>query len=116
MTSPLRREKLSTLFREELSKIIDRELDFPGQNLVTVTKVVISEDNHYATVFVSILGREPEESLELIKKNVYAIQQILNRRVRMRPVPRISFAFDREEFKREIVEKALAKLKKQKEL
>lgn len=116
MASPLRREKLSMLFREELSKIIDRELDFPEGNLVTITKITISEDNYYATIFVSILGKNPKETLELLSKNVYSIQQMLNKRVRMRPVPRISFALDREEFSRETVEKRLAELKRKKEL
>lgn len=116
MPSPLRREKLSMLFREELSKIIDREIDFPEGNLVTITKIAISEDGYYATVFLSILGSSPEEALEILTKNIYHVQQMLNRRVRMRPVPRISFALDREEFNRETVEKRLAELKRKKEL
>ncbi len=116
MASPLRREKMGMLFREELSKIIDREIDFGDSAFVTVTKVMISDDSHYANVFVSLLGAAPADALALLKKNVYHIQQMLNRRVKMRPVPRIAFVLDHEEFKREVVEKKIAELKKNNEL
>lgn len=111
MTGERRRERLKELFKEELSKILDRELEFPDEGLVTITRVVISPDKHYAAVLISILGAEAEKVMEILRKNVYNVQQLLNRRVRMRPVPKISFALDEGEAEREKVEKSLAKLK-----
>lgn len=116
MPSPIRREKLSMVFREELSKIVDREMDFPEGNLVTITKIIISDDGYYARALLSILGNNPAETLDILKKNIYHIQQALNRKVRVRPVPKITFVLDHEEFKREAVERALAKIKRGKEL
>lgn len=111
MTSPRRIEKINNLLLEEISKILIEETEIPEGNLVTATKVITSRDSHYATIFISILGKDPKQSLENIEKSTYHIQQQLNRRLRMRPVPRIRFTVDKEERKRETVERVLAKLK-----
>lgn len=99
------------MLKDELARILDRELDIPEDTLVTITRVAISPDVHYATASISILGRKRKETLAVLKKNVSHIQQVLNRRVRIRPVPRIKFAVDEEEIKREGIEKSLAELK-----
>ena len=112
MASLLRLEKINILLKEELSKIIDRELEFPEGIIVTITRVVSSQDLHYATVLISIFGADHKLPLAILQKNVYNIQQILNRKMRMRPVPKIRFGVDEEETRRETVEKYLAELKK----
>jgi len=98
------------LLRDELGKIIDREIEFPEESLVTITHVVTSSDLRYATVFLSVFGTDENRVLELLAKNVYPIQQKLNKQLRMRPIPRIRFDIDEEEVRRESVEKSLGKL------
>jgi len=105
-----RGDKLNMLLRDELGKIIDREIEFPEGSLVTITHIVTSSDLRYATVLLSVFGADPNRILELLAKNVYPIQQKLNKKLRMRPVPRIRFDIDEEEIKREAVEKSLGKL------
>lgn len=116
MPSPRRIEKLNMLFQEEISKILDRDIEIPEGNMLTITRVSISPDGHYADVLVSLLGKNPKETLENITKNVYAIQQILNRKMPIRPVPKIRFMLDGGEFEREKVEKSLVKLKQKGEI
>lgn len=116
MASTRRIEKLNMLLREEISKILDRDIEVSEGTMLTVTRVAISSDGQYATVFVSLLGKNPKEALEILKKSVYYIQQVLNRRVRMRPVPKIHFEIDEAEFQREKVERSLAKLKQKGEM
>ena len=116
MASTRRIEKLNMLFQEELAKILDRDLDIPEGNMLTVTRVLISPDAQYAAVFVSVLGAKPKEVLDILVKNVYNIQQTLNARIRMRPVPKIHFELDKNEFEREKVERSLAKLKQKGEV
>lgn len=116
MASELRLQKLNELLKEEIAKIIEREVEFPEGILVTVTRVNISSDCYYASVLISILGEEVKGAMEILSKNVYHIQQILNRKVRMRPVPQIHFAMDEEELRRENVEKSLAELKRKGDL
>ncbi len=112
MASPRRIEQLSVFLKEEVSKIIDRELEFPEGCLVTLTRMAISKDARYATIFFSVLGATEPEVSAVLEKNIYPIQQKLNRAVRMRPVPQIRFLPDSAEARRERVEKSLAELKR----
>src|SRR3989338_3668959 len=116
MPSALRIEKLNILLKEELSRIIDRQIEFPEDQMTTITRVSVSPGGHYAAVFVSILGPHPKTALENLSKNVYDVQQALNRKVRMRHVPKIHFAIDDAELRRESVEKSISNLKKKGEI
>ena len=112
MPSPRRREKLNNLLQEELSKILDREFEFPRNTMTTVTRVEISPDGHYADIFFSLLGPEPENAWRMLRGRTGEIQHFLNRRLRIRPVPKIRFVIDKDEFQRERIEKSRAELKK----
>lgn len=116
MPSERRIEKLNNLFREEIARILDRDFEFPEGVLVTITKVETSPDGHYADVLVSVFGKEKQQAIENLHKNVYTIQQMLNRRMRIRPVPKIRFAIDEGEERREGVEKSISELKKKREI
>lgn len=103
-------DRISELIKEVVSAIILRGVQFPEGAMVTVTRAVVSPDLHYANVFVTVFssqsGKEDEAMLAL-KKNTPKIQHELNRKLRMRPVPRIQFLIDEEEGRRERVEKLL---------
>lgn len=116
MASDRRIEKLNTLLKEEVSRILQRDIEFPEGTLLTVTKVSVSPNLEKANIYVSIFGRETAEVLEILQKTVYTVQQSLNRRMRMRPVPKIVFLLDENELRRETVERSLAELKKKGEL
>ena len=116
MASERRIEQLNTLLREELAKILDRDIEFPAGTLVTVTRVDISRRVLDATVFVSILGSAVKETWELLNRQIYFIQKTLNRAMQIRPVPKIRFEIDREELLREGVERSLSDLGKKGEL
>lgn len=116
MASPRRLERLSELFREQIASVIDREVEFAEGAFVTVTRVEVSPDARHANAYISVLGGEPKDALAILEQNVYDIQQIINRTMRMRPVPKIRFAIDKEEERREKVEKSLGALKRKNEL
>jgi ribosome-binding factor A len=116
MPAERRREKIENLLREELGKILDRNFDFPAGTMVTVTHITTSSDGHYGNVYISILGQDPKGALAILKKNIYHIQKAVNRRLRIRPVPKLVFKLDREELNREKVERSIAGLKKKGEL
>lgn len=110
-----RLEKVNELIKEELAKIIDRMMEFPAGALVTVTRVEVSEDKLYANGYVSLLsargnGTAEIEVLKMLKKNIYGIQQALNKKLRIRPVPKIRFFIDEAEKKRERIEELLSGL------
>ena len=116
MASERRLQRLDQVLREELSKILDREIEFPEGAMVTITRIGVSPDARYATAFISVIGSSEKGTLEILGKNVYPIQQIVNRRLRMRPVPKIRFVIDEDEERREGVEKKLAELKREGEV
>lgn len=116
MATPRRIERINQLVRVEMTRIIDRELEMPDDAMITITRVAVSRDALHANVFFSVLGASPKDVLALLNKNVYHIQQRLNRRLKMRPVPKIRFAPDEEEKNRERVEQALAAAKREQKL
>lgn len=116
MPSPRRIEKLEILLREEIAAGIDRAIEFSAGTLVTITRVAVSPDGRYATVYFSALGGSRANALAVLQKNAYHLQQEINRALRMRPVPKIRFAHDEGEEKRERVEESLAALKRKSDL
>ncbi|MBI4132777.1 MAG: 30S ribosome-binding factor RbfA [Candidatus Sungbacteria bacterium] len=111
MADARRIEKIQVLGREILAEIIARELQFPDGALVTVTRLEVSPDLYYARAFVSVLSREPAAEkivLDELARSIGVIQREFNRRLRMRPVPKITFEIDREEKRRERIEKLLS--------
>lgn len=90
-----RLEKISQLIKEEVGKIILKELDIDNNLLLTITQVTTSSDLGHATISVSTILKEREqEMLDELHHRAGDIQYILNRKLRMRPVPRIRFAID----------------------
>jgi ribosome-binding factor A len=101
---PLRVQKL---VREELSKIILRELEFPGA-LVTITEVVVDKKLGMARVKVSVLPADKaNEVLKILEKNSGMLQHLLLRKINIKPMPRIRFEIDRGPENAARVEKAL---------
>ena len=87
--------KVNKLIKQEIGKIILSEINFPADVMVTVIKAEVSKDLRYADVFISILPFEKgEEIQELLKENMYDIQKTLNKKLFMKPLPRIRFCID----------------------
>lgn len=111
MASERRIEKVVVLIREVTAEFLAREIVFPPGVMVTVTRVEPSGDLYYATVFISVFSANPaaeDATLAELKRMTGEIQHALNRKLRMRPVPRITFAIDEGEKRRERVEKLLS--------
>lgn len=86
-----RPERVASLIREELSKLVERELEFPGA-LVTITEVDVTKKLDYAKVGVSIFPPEKnEEAFRIIKTAQGEMQYKLNRVLNIKPMPRIDF-------------------------
>ena len=111
MAEERRQEQVNLLIRDELAKILNQEILFPEGVLVTVTRVISSSDLYYGDVFVSVFPKKEMEVLALLEKKVAFIQGKLNRKLKMRPIPRIQFKIDEEEKSRERIEKILSETK-----
>lgn len=107
-------KKVNELIKKELGKIILKELDFPQGVLVTLTKVDTSKDLARARVFVSVMPVvETSRALQTLTREIYCLQQKLNQRLVMRPVPRIEFQPDKEMQKQAKINQILDKIEKE---
>jgi len=107
-----RREKINELIRDEVGKILHRELDLNFEALVTVTRAVTSEDQNHVRVYVSVFpSNVAQEALQSINRNIYFFQQTLNKKLQIRPVPKLFFVLDETEEKAAKIEKLVEKVK-----
>lgn len=106
-------EKVNQNIKRELSEIIEREQDFKNKAIVTLTRVETSGNLIQSKVWISVIPDEyQKEVLDALKKKVYDIQQEINKRLRMRPVPKIKFLTEEETKKAARIEEILKKIKK----
>ena len=84
--------QINELIKRELSQILLREVDFPKGILVTIIKVETSSDISQVKVWASTIPeKQADMVLQILNKQIYFIQQYLNKQLKMRPVPKIKF-------------------------
>jgi len=112
---PSRRIKqVNELIRHELAEIINKEIEFPESCLITIEKVETSGDLEKVKIWISVLPIEYRgKVLNLLKKNIYHLQKILDNKLVMKFVPKIHFCLDRSEEEAERVNVLLDKIKKE---
>lgn len=96
MAKQLRIEKLQELIKQEMSKMLLKELKDPRIGFVTVTDVEMTGDLREAKIYVSIMGgaEQVKNSLEGLNSALGFIRREIGQRVRLRFTPEISFALD----------------------
>ena len=107
--------KVQELLKEELGAILLREFDVPEDTLVTLTRVDVAPNLQQAKIYISVMPEEKaKEVLRLLKKEVYEMQQLLNKRLNMRPVPRIEWVLETKTAEAQEIEELLDKIKEEK--
>lgn len=111
-----RLDKINRLLKEEISKIIQEELDDRRIGFVTVTKVITTADLRLAKVYISIMeeAKKKEDTLRAINKASIYIRKLLADRVKLRYLPDLNFFEDdsmNESFR---IEELLNQINKQK--
>ncbi len=111
----LRAKRFNELIKEELGKILFDFLDVKPGILVTITRVNTALDLFTTAVFVSIYpDNEAKEIFYKMTRLVYQIQQILNKKLKVRPVPKIIWKHDKNPEEASKVESILKKVKEDK--
>ncbi len=99
--------RVANLIRDELTKLILREVEFEGA-LVTVTEVNIDKKLEAAVVRVSVLpSPKAADALKTLQSRTGALQHLLSRKLNIKPMPRIRFELDHGPEKAAGVEKIL---------
>ena len=96
MAKQLRIEKLQELIKQEMGKMLLKELKDPRIGFVTVTGVEMTGDLREAKIFVSVMGgaEQMKSSLEGLNSALGFIRREIGQRIRLRFTPEISFAPD----------------------
>ena len=103
--------KLNDLIRDEVAKILLAELEKDDSVLVTVIGADVSPTLEHATIKISVFPvNKANEVLKKIKEQIYHIQQLLNKRLAMRPIPKIRFEIDTTEERASQIEEKLKNL------
>lgn len=106
-------ERLNQLVREEISRVLQRELKDPRLGFVTVTGVDITKDLRLAKVYVSILGTEEQwkASLAVLDSARGFIHNWLRQHLSLRVTPTLQFRPDRSMANAAHIQGLLAELK-----
>ena len=107
-----RLERVNELLYREISQLILRQFSFPGV-LATITKVEASPNLREAKIIISVMPLEKSQLvLKALKRNIFELQQLLNKKLKMRPVSKIRFEIDKAAPKAQRVEELLEEIKK----
>ena len=95
--SQLRVEKVQELMKQEISKIILRELKDPRIGFVTVTSVECTGDLREAKVYVTLMGSEQQvkDCWAGLQSSLGFIRREIGKRIRLRFTPELSFVVDK---------------------
>ena len=92
--------------------MILREVEFSSDVLATITRVETTRKIDEAKVYVSVLPESKAKIVfDILKRRIYHLQHLLNKRLKMRPIPKIVFVEEKETIKAGRVEELLEKLK-----
>ncbi|MDD5547726.1 MAG: 30S ribosome-binding factor RbfA [Candidatus Pacebacteria bacterium] len=107
-----RNQRVGSLIRDELSKIILKELEFNGA-LMTITDVEVNDDLENAVVNFSVIPmNKSERVLSVLNKFRSRLQFMLHRKIEIRPMPQIVFKIDHGIEKAAEVEKIFLEVEK----
>ena len=92
-----RTDRLNSLLKEVISEVIRGDVRNPHVNeLVTVTRVDITEDLHFAKVYISVIGTDmiKAETINALQSAAGFIAVNASKKVTMRYFPALTFKLD----------------------
>lgn len=86
-----RKERLSSLIKTELSKIINKEIQIEGA-LLTVTQAEVQERLETVEISVSVYpSAKLKEAMEILEKRRPWLRHLLGEKIKIRNLPQIIF-------------------------
>lgn len=93
-----RTQRVADQIQKELAQLIQFEMKDPRLGMVTVSAVEVSRDLAFADVYVSFLGVEDQEKIDLslgiLNQAAGFLRSNLAKAIRLRFTPRLCFHFD----------------------
>ncbi len=113
-----RTDRLNSLLKEVISEVIKRDVRNPHvAELITVTRVEITKDLHYAKVYISVIGTDEQkkETLAALQSAAGFIAVNSSQKVVMRYFPALTFKLDDSVDKHMRIEELLYKVNQERE-
>lgn len=105
--------KVNELLKRQVGQILLKEFDSPEGTLVTVVRVEAFPNLQGAKVYISVIPEDKtKDVLGALQREIFDIQQILNERLRMRPVPKIHWVLEQSAPGAQRIEQLLEEIKK----
>jgi len=91
-----RTKRLDELLREEISKVVAREIADPRVGFVTITSVEVAPDLRHATVWASVIGSEDErkQTIRALGRAMPFVRHRLGE-LRLKRIPELHLREDR---------------------
>ncbi len=114
----LRASRVAEEIKKEVSVIIPQNIKDPRVGFVTVTAVEVTNDLHYAKIYVSVLGgsEDEEQSLAALNNAKGLVRSEIGKRIRLRVAPEITFVVDKSLENAKRIGELLAKVKEEDEV
>ena len=104
--------RVNQLLKREISQLLLKEVDLPQNVLATVTRVETAVNLSEAKIYVSVIPeKEIKRVLYVLERKIYHLQQKLNKKLQMRPMPKIRFLAEKGTAQAGRIEKILEELK-----
>lgn len=104
--SEFRGEKIKNMIKEQSAIFIEKEAG--NTSLITVTRVLLSDDQKKATIMISVLPREKENAAYgFIKRNLGDLRKLISKTLRINPVPFLDVMIDEGEKNRQKIDELL---------
>jgi len=105
-------EKIEALMQTLLAELIAKDFATTREIIISITKVKASGNLQEAKVYVSVLPDQfREQTVAMLGRSARFLQASLNKKLRMRPVPKIIFVADATPERAQQVETLLEELK-----
>jgi len=91
-----RTQRVGGQIQRELAQIIQQELRDPRLGLLTISAVEMSKDMTHAKVFVTVMNPDQDvtETLKVLKNASGFLRRALGKRIVLRVLPELHFAYD----------------------
>jgi ribosome-binding factor A len=110
-------EKLNSLIQRILANYIVKDFCVSRDIIISVTRVETSGNGFESKVFISAFPtQERAKIVKSLNYNIAEFQHKLNKDLRMRPVPKITFVEDKKPEQAQEVEQLLAQIEKNKKI
>jgi len=108
----LRTEQLDEYIAREMSDFFSREVEFPLECLVTVTRAKVTPDLKYAQVWLSVLPEKfTPQVMKIAIRSLREFEKKLFKKMSTKFVPKVTFKIDTGEQRAAVVEELINQVK-----